>query len=427
MTMPPSLLSIMDGTELEAMETVISAGESCLCETAKKWSVDRNFFNAYGPTECTIGPTYYLFDEDDLNESIGEGIGIRDNLTCPIGRPIKNMQIYLLDQDLQPVPFGIPGEMYIGGAGVARGYLNRPQLTAEKFIPNPYDKKGGSRIYKTGDLARYLSDGNIEFLGRTDYQVKVRGYRIELGEVESVLMRHQLVSQAVVVTAGEATSDRKLAAYVVPIKGNPIDVDQIRLFMRESLPDYMVPTAFKIMAELPLNNSGKVDRQKLPPIDADQDGREAIYVPPQTGLEREIAAVWQEILKVDRVSLDDNFFDLGGHSLLMTKTHLRLQEVMERELSIVDLFSYPTIRLLAAFLNKDEKELQRVEAGYLRATKQKDAMQRQRERLQSIAKERSARHQQMDRSARSTSGSRSNSRKATQENLDIMHDDDNAT
>lgn len=397
-TLPPSMLSVIPAdrvvkSEIPHLETIIAAGETSTHEIVEHWAHGRRFFNAYGPTESTVCASMKLCDPNASADP-------------PIGRPIDNTQIYILDQYLQPVPFGVPGELYIAGVGLARGYLGKPLLTAEQFIPNPFDLQGGSRIYKTGDSARYLPDGNIEFLGRTDYQVKVRGYRIELGEIESVLLRNESITQAVVVVVGESSSDKRLAAYIVPKNGTSIDIDAIRIYLRESLPEYMIPTGYKIMEQLPLNTSGKIDRKKLPPIDTEYKDREVAYIPPQTEVEREIAAIWQEVLNLEKVGLDDNFFDLGGHSLLMTKIHLRLQETFETELSIVDLFNYPTIRLLANFMNQDVVGQKQVESGYHRANKQKDAMQRQMGRLQSIAQERSAMLRQMDRSTGTKLGSR---------------------
>ena len=395
-TMPPSLLAILPAEEIDTLKTVISAGESCSCDIAKKWSTGSQFFNAYGPTECTIGPTYFQFPDQNDPDYEQKVLSLQNLSACPIGHPISNTRIYLLDKDLQPVPLGVAGEICIAGVGITRGYLGKPALTAEKFIPDPFDETTGGRIYRTGDLARYLPDGNIEFLGRTDHQVKVRGFRIELGEVESAINNHPDVLQCAVVVVGDAPSDRKLAAYIMPETNITVDIDDLRMFIRESIPEYMLPAAFLVMEQLPLNTNGKVDRSKLPGIDTIQHDLREVFIPPRTEIERKIASIWQEMLMIDSVGLDDNFFELGGHSLLMTKTHLRLQEELDRELSIVDLFTYPPIRTISSFINKGEKELDHVEVVYRRANVQRDVMSQRRGRLQSIARERSSLLRQME-------------------------------
>jgi amino acid adenylation domain-containing protein len=411
-TLPPSLLSILPNEGLHKLKIIISAGESCPCDVAEAWAENRVFINAYGPTECTIGPTYYRFNKAERKEYLNDGVGDQQNQTCPIGRPIDNIQVYLLDKDLQPVPYGVPGEIYIAGAGLAMGYLGRPELTATKFLPNPFSTEKGSRMYRTGDLGRYLSDGNIEFLGRNDYQVKVRGYRIELGEIEASILQHPEVSQAAVITTGDKPSTRKLSAFIVTKTKEPLDINDLKLYMRETLPEYMIPATFTFLKEMPINMSGKIDRKKLPEIEVDKTGQGTVFVPPQTGLERKIASIWQEMLDVNEIGLDDNFFDLGGHSLLMTKTHLRLQKALGQEISIIDLFSYPTIRTLANFLGSNGKKQSRVEAGMRRATKQKDALQRRRKQLRSLAKKRSV----------LTSNSNSRRKRDVAQNADNSHD-----
>jgi amino acid adenylation domain-containing protein len=419
-TLPPSLLSLLPAEELTTLETVISAGESCPPEIGERWSRGRRFYNAYGPTECTIGPTYFLYNDSHLSGASKKRRSAVDALeeqtrpaSIPIGQPIDNTQIYLLDKDLQPVPLGVPGEICIGGVGLARGYLGRPEMTSEKFIPNPFSIEHDERLYRTGDLGRFLPDGNIEFIGRTDYQVKVRGFRIELGEIESILNNHRLVKQSVVVLQGDDLSNKKLAAYVIPEDNTTLSVNDLRDQVRKYLPEYMMPSGFKIMDYLPLNASGKVDRRRLPDIDADPREREAAYVPPQTGLERNIAAIWQEVLKVEIVGMDDNFFDLGGHSLLMTKAHVRLQQVLEQEFSIIELFSHPTVRSLAEFVNQDGSSISRVKVSFGRADKQRDALKRQKGRLESIARGRSMIKDQLDREKQSLKQKRTDRRRIT--------------
>ncbi|GET38795.1 non-ribosomal peptide synthetase/type I polyketide synthase [Microseira wollei] len=300
--------------------------------------------HVYGPTESTTFTTWYLI------QAVPEGAK-----TIPIGCPIANTHCFLLDEHLKPVPVGVPGELYIGGDGLARGYLNRPDLTSEKFIPNPISNDPRSHLYKTGDLARYLSDGNIEFLGRIDNQVKLRGFRIELGEIEAVLATHPQVQETTVIVREDIQSDKRLVAYIVPkTKTEPNaalpTVSELRSFLKSKLPDYMVPNAFVILEAIPLTPNGKIDRHNLPA--PDQTTRpDATYVMPQTRVEQIVAAVWQEMLHVEKVGIYDNFFELGGHSLLVVQVHHKLQEILGVKLSVVEMFQYPTIHSLSEHLS----------------------------------------------------------------------------
>jgi len=289
-------------------------------------------WNLYGPTETTIWSTAYRVQT-----------GIE---AVPIGRPIANTRIYLLDAHGQPVPVGVPGELYIGGAGVARCYWSRPELTAEKFVADPFDATPGARLYRTGDRARYRPDGNIEYLGRLDNQVKLRGFRIELGEIEAVLGRLPQVRQAVVVIREDRPGDQRLVAYVVAQGDTEGLVEGLRSQLRASLPDYMVPTAFVTLEALPLTPNGKVDRKALPAPERESQVT-AAYVAPGSELEQKLVAVWQDALRLEKVGVDDNFFDLGGNSLLVTRVHARIKPLFEREVHVIDLFRFPTIRLLA--------------------------------------------------------------------------------
>ena len=264
--------------------------------------------------------------------------------TIPIGRPIANTQIYILDTHLHPVPIGVPGELYVGGIGVGRGYLNRPQLTDAKFIPNPFSSNPKERLYKTGDLGRYLPDGNIEFLGRIDNQVKVRGFRIELGEIEAALKSHPLVKQAVVITTEENTSSKRLVAYVVA--NSEITTQQLREYLRAQLPHYMVPNTFVTLDRLPLTPNGKIDRKALPTPDINLT-RSHEYVPPQTETEKHIAAVLQEVLQLGKVSINDNFFELGASSLTLVTINIKLRQILSIELPLVDMFTCPNIKTLS--------------------------------------------------------------------------------
>jgi hypothetical protein len=250
------------------------------------------------------------------------------------------------------VPIGVAGELHIGGVQVARGYLNRPELTAEKFVPDPFSNVPEARLYKTGDLARYRPDGNIDYLGRLDFQVKLRGLRIELGEIEAVLNEHPAVREAVVVAREEVPGDKHLVAYVVPVAASMVQTDALRDFLHSKLPDYMVPAAFVQLQSLPLLPNGKADRRSLPAPTWERQSAET-YQPPRSELEKAIAGIWQELLQVDKVGMDDSFFELGGHSLLLVQAHRRLSRIRDRDLSITDMFRFPTIRALTQHLSQE--------------------------------------------------------------------------
>jgi acyl carrier protein len=270
-----------------------------------------------------------------------------DATAIPIGCPITNTQIYLLDGQLQPVPIGVTGELYIGGEGLAQGYLNRPELTSLAFIPNPFSQKPGTRLYKTGDLARYRSDGNIEFLGRSDDQVKIRGFRIELGEIEAVLSQHPAVAEAVVIVQEDIPGDKHLVAYIVPNKGQAPTSSQLRQFSKEKLPNYMVPSAYMMLEFLPLTPNGKVDRRVLPAVDTLSLDTKEDYVAPRTTVEEELARIWRQVLGKQQVGVHDNFFELGGHSLLATQLTSRIRDRFKVELPVRILFEAPTMAMLA--------------------------------------------------------------------------------
>jgi acyl-CoA synthetase (AMP-forming)/AMP-acid ligase II len=270
----------------------------------------------------------------------------------PIGRPIANTRIYVLDANHQPVPVGVPGELYIGGAGVAAGYLNRPDLTAERFVRDRFVNEAGGRLYRTGDSARYGTDGTIEFLGRVDQQVKLRGFRIELGEIETVLASHAAVAQAAVMAREDRPGDRYLAAYVRPTTASVPTGPALRDFLRERLPDYMVPSTFTALESFPLTPNGKVDRRRLPEPDGGRSAARQSLVAPSSQLEVTIARVWRDVLGLDEVGVDDNFFDLGGHSLMVVRVQTRLRGILDRDIPIVEMFQYPTIRAMATHLSQ---------------------------------------------------------------------------
>jgi len=315
-------------------QTILIGGEA-VNETA--WQQlqqfeTKKFYNVYGPTECTVDTT------------------LCDIATSPkpiIGRPIANAQIYLVDAYHNPTPIGIPGELCIAGAGVARGYLNRPDLTDEKFIPNPF---GEGRLYKTGDLARYLPDGNIEFLGRIDHQVKIRGFRIELGDIETALMEHAQVKAAVVIAREDTPNDKRLVAYVVLHELPAPAISEWRSFLQQKLPAYMIPSAFMVLDALPLNLNGKIDRKALPAPVFTLTTR---YVAPRTPLEQKLVNIWQELFNLKQVGIEDNFFMLGGHSLLATRLLAQYMGQLHLDLSIATLFEHVTIAQFAHYLEKD--------------------------------------------------------------------------
>ncbi|MCM0588788.1 MAG: amino acid adenylation domain-containing protein [Gloeotrichia echinulata CP02] len=300
-------------------------------------SVPFDLVNNYGPTENTVVATCGFIPAQE-----------RTDRPPAIGRPITNTQIYLLDAQLQPVPIGYPGELYIGGKSLARGYLNRPDLTKEKFIPNPFSHQPGSRLYKTGDLARYLPDGNIEFLGRIDHQVKIRGFRIELGEIEAALRQYPEVREAVVIAREDIPGDKRLVAYLVENPQSRVLSQQkliplLRSFLQAKLPGYMVPDRFVILDALPLTPNGKVDRSSLPIPDATRPEQSENFVPPSTPTEEILTAIWAEVLGLEQVGINDNFFELGGNSLLATSIVSRIQEAFSIKLPPDYPFTAPTI------------------------------------------------------------------------------------
>lgn len=319
--------------------------------------------NMYGPTETTIWSAVQPVQAVD---------GI-----VPLGRPLANQEIYILDRRQQPVPVGVPGELVIGGKGVVRGYLHRPELTAERFLPHPFRGAAGGRVYRTGDLARQRPDGTVEFLGRLDHQVKVRGYRIELGEIEARLLSHPAVREAVVVAREDSPGDVRLVAYHVPHAGQAPAVAELRDHLRAGLPEYMVPSHFVSLPALPQTPNGKIDRKALPaPDSGPAPAPAASFVAPTSDLEESIAAIWRDVLKLPQVGTRDNFFDLGGHSLLAVQAHRRLREALGRELSITDIFRFPTIESLSAYLGQDGADGAAAQQGRDRAQGRRAALQR---------------------------------------------------
>jgi amino acid adenylation domain-containing protein len=328
-------------------------------------------WNLYGPTETTVWSAAYKVETQES--------AFRRDGVVSIGRPIANTQFYILDQHRQPVPVGVPGELHIGGLGLARGYLNRPELTAEKFIPNPFNDDPASRLYKTGDLVRYRPDGTLEYLERIDHQVKIRGFRIELGEIEAVLSQHPKVRASVVMVREDEPENKRLVAYAVLQPEQVLTITELRHFLEEKLPKYMVPSAFVMLEALPLTLNGKLDRRSLPAPEALRPELEVAYVMPQNEVERAIATVWQKTLNVERIGINDNFFDLGGHSLLIVQVHSKLREVLNRDISITDMFKYPTIRALVNYLNQYQSEQSSFEEIYNQANKRLDSRKKRAE------------------------------------------------
>ncbi|HEX7313092.1 MAG TPA: amino acid adenylation domain-containing protein, partial [Pyrinomonadaceae bacterium] len=318
-----------------ALRAVLTGGD--VLHRAPRKALPFMLVNHYGPTENTVVTTRAAVAQ-----------GVEESLTPPpIGQPIDNTRVYLLDRHLRPVPVGVPGEMYVGGEGLARGYRHRPGLTAERFIPDPFAAEPGARLYCTGDLARYAPDGNIEFLGRLDHQVKVRGYRIELGEIEALLARHADVREAIVIAWEDVTGHTRLAAYVTPATEHA-NAAPLQSFLREKLPEYMVPSSFIFVEEMPLTANGKIDRAALPAPAAQGAEASEDAAQPRTPVEELLAGIWGQVLGRKRVGVNDNFFELGGHSLLATQAISRIRETLKVEIPLHRLFSAPTVAGLAA-------------------------------------------------------------------------------
>jgi amino acid adenylation domain-containing protein len=338
-----------DGADQLSLRLVIFGGEALDLQSLEPWfakygDVQPQLVNMYGITETTVHVTYRPISSADLQENSGSMIG------CPI----PDLELYILDEQRQQLGVGIAGEMYVGGAGVARGYLNRPELTAERFIQNPGLEQGKSgKLYKTGDLARYLPNGDIEYLGRIDNQVKLRGFRIELGEVEAVINQHPVVAEAVVMVREDQPGDQRLVAYLVTTIGVPLNIAELRESLKQQLPDYMVPAAFMGMESIPLTTNGKIDRSALPPPQPANFGiDQANFVAAGNSIEEILTGIWAEILQVAQVGVADNFFDLGGNSLLGLRVITQIQERFELKVSVVRLYQYSTIRSMGQYLAK---------------------------------------------------------------------------
>lgn len=335
------------------LRLVIIGGEKALPELLAVWQKNVGhhvqLMNTYGPTETTIVATMYKVAAVGTDNAILQEV--------PIGRAIPHAQVYLLDGHLNIVPIGVPGELYIGGVGLAREYLNRPALSREKFIPHPFSSKSGARLYRTGDLARYLPDGDIEFLGRVDQQVKIRGYRVELGEIETALGKHPQVREAVVQAREDATGGKHLIAYVVPRREHSLTGSNMRGFLQDQLPDYMVPAVFMLLEALPLSPSGKVDRHSLPVPEQTRPELSEAFVAPTLPVHQQLVQIWEELLDIRPIGIRDNFFELGGHSLLAVRLVDRIEQGWGKKISSATLFAGPTIEQLAKVLIQPEASI----------------------------------------------------------------------
>jgi len=340
-TLPPSVLAALPAEEFPFLHTVISAGEACSPELMARWARGRRFFNAYGPSEASVCATMAVCQADAPD-------------ALSIGQPIANMQVYVLDHRRRLAPIGVAGELAIGGVGLARGYLGQPALTAERFVPHPFSQQPGERLYRSGDLVRMRADGALEFLGRLDQQVKLRGFRIEPGEIEATLCQHPQVREAVVVVR-EEEGERRLVAYLVASRPEQAPADsELRAWLTGRLPAHLLPAHLVLLDALPLLPNGKLDLRALPaPTLA---APQALFEAPHSRVEQVITAAWQEALHVERISVHDNFFDIGGHSLLLIRVCHSIQASLGQKISLIDMFRYTTIRSLASSLSQEQRQ-----------------------------------------------------------------------
>ncbi|HVG59538.1 MAG TPA: amino acid adenylation domain-containing protein [Hyalangium sp.] len=330
LNLTPSALAALQSEALPGVKVVVAGGEACSSELVARWKPGRRFFNVCGPTETTAIATFAECDADGR--------------APPIGKPIANVRAYLLDAHLNPVPVGITGEIYISGVGVSRGYVDRPDMTAERYLPDPFSGEPGGRMYRSGDLGRYRPDGNIEVIGRIDHQVKVRGFRIELGEIEEVLSRHPGIREAAVLVREDTPGDKRLVAYVVPAEAPAPSVADLRAWLRAKLPEYMVPAFFVALERMPRTPNDKVDRRALP---APETGTRESFLAPRNGIEEVLASLWAQLLHLDRVGVRDGFFELGGHSLIATQLLTRIRQAFGVELPLRALFDASTVEAQA--------------------------------------------------------------------------------
>ncbi len=325
------------------LRRVICSGEALSAELQDRFftCMQAELHNLYGPTEAAVDVTYW-----QCQKTPGQRI-------VPIGRPIANIQIHILDPLLQPVPIGVAGELHIGGIGLARGYLNRPELTAQKFIKNPFATEEGARLYKTGDLARYLPDGTIEYLGRLDHQIKIRGFRVELGEIEAVLESYAAVREAAVVAREDVPGDKRLVAYVTLQTGETASISELQQHLEKQVPAFMVPSAFVLLEKMPISSNGKLDRRALPAPEITRETSANAYVEPTSLVQGQLVQIWEELLDVRPIGIKDNFFSLGGHSLLAARLIEKIQQACGKKIALATLFAGPTVEQLALALTQD--------------------------------------------------------------------------
>jgi acyl-coenzyme A synthetase/AMP-(fatty) acid ligase/acyl carrier protein len=351
----PSMLAVFLNEErvkqCKSLRQVVCSGEALPADLARHCLASMpwvKLHNLYGPTEAAIDVTYWKCQAEDPRPSV------------PIGKPIANIRLYVVDEAMEPVAVGVPGELCLGGVGLARGYWSRGDLTAERFVPDALSGKSGERLYRTGDLVRWLADANVEYLGRLDHQVKIRGFRIELGEIEAALQEHDRVQQAVVIAREDKAGDKRLVAYVVSAMDSETNgsgeskqewMTELREYLFGKLPEYMVPGAFVCLEKLPLNHNGKIDRKSLPEPDADAHGQK--YVPPGNATEEALCRIWEEILHRERVGTQDNFFALGGHSLLAVQIATRVGESFKVNIPLRRMFESLTVAQLARAVDQE--------------------------------------------------------------------------
>lgn len=349
-----------------ALRAVVFGGEALDMKTLKPW-FDRHgdqrpqLINMYGITETTVHVTYRPLTAADLDS--GSVIGI----------PIPDLQLHLLDEHLKPVPVGVTAEICVGGAGLGRGYWKRPELTAQKFVPDPFSQVPGARLYRSGDLGRYLPDGELEYLGRMDHQVKIRGFRIELGEIESAIQQHTGIRESLVLAREDTPGEKRLVAYLIRKPGMDVSLSELRQSLRERLPEYMVPSAFVWIEKLPLTINGKLDASALPVPESGSTESAAAFVAPETEIQRLIVSIWQSVLERSSIGVNDNFFDLGGNSILMAEVHSQMETRLRRQFPITDLFAHTTVRALAEHFAANDNSEEEIAAIQARARRQSGA------------------------------------------------------
>jgi acyl-coenzyme A synthetase/AMP-(fatty) acid ligase/acyl carrier protein len=372
----PSLLDtwVSSGANLQALlpelTLWISSGEALSVRLAEKFASTKpgsSLVNLYGCSEVAADVTWHLCNEF---ENAG---------TIPIGRPLDNTQIYILDADLNPTAIGISGEIYVGGFALARGYRAYADATAERFVPNPFSQQAGERLYKTGDLGRYLINGEVEYFGRADHQIKLRGYRIETAEIEHALASHPGVRQVLVTVSGDSVSEKRLVAYVAATESDDIFRHELHNQVARLLPSYMVPSVFVIVDAFPMLTNGKIDRKALPKINRTHTLSAGLNVAPANSLEKALVTIWQEVLGLEAVGVNDNFFDLGGHSLALLQIKAKIQSRIGKEVSLTELFTYPTVSALSRVINDQAPANDIVATARKRSAAQRKALQRNRQ------------------------------------------------